>query len=476
MIMESEVKYIYPHSEQKRGDCGYRMVKTGENLMLSVTGSDMAMFDGVEIKKGKKPYKLCPLSTDNAKVIRRLFDYTNPKSHKGYNITIGLGDRLGLASPGHIEAIRESDVFPVLAQQSMRELVLTGRNYDDVLTAATWAVFREGYRKGFGADGDHLKTADEVKNALLCGYTMITLDCSEHINNDFTNAAQENVDTLYQKICPDIRKTLEERYLNKVFKISGDIKLTYNDADFRRIVLIYHPAVLHAAEIYNNFIKGTDIDFEVSIDETLSVTTPQAHYFTANELKLQGVDMTSLAPRFPGEFQKGIDYIGDVSEFEKDFMVHARIADTFGYKLSIHSGSDKFSVFPAIGQLTGGRYHLKTAGTSWLEAVRVIARNAPELYREIHIFALKNLDKAKKYYHITENTKRIKDVHSVSDAALPEYLEHDDARRVLHITYALILDGFCNRVYETLKTYEDKYTTALKNHIGRHMEALGIEK
>jgi len=131
--------------------------------------------------------------------------------------------------------------------------------------------------------------------------------------------------------------------------------------------------------------------------------------------------------------------------------------------------------------LTGGRFHLKTAGTSWLEAIRVIARITPELYREMHSFALKNLSEAKKYYHITENVADIADIESVSDTALEDYLEHVDARRVLHITYGLILmaksgDGtplFRDRLYETLRKYENEYFKVLEKHIGRHLKALG---
>ena len=111
----------------------------------------------------------------------------SPVVHKGKKVTIGLGDRLGLASPGHIRTVTDLDVFPVLAQQSIRELNLTGRTYDDVISAAAWAVFQQGYKKGYGADGDHLKTAEEVKMALDIGMTMITLDCSDHIDYDAAN-------------------------------------------------------------------------------------------------------------------------------------------------------------------------------------------------------------------------------------------------------------------------------------------------
>src|SRR5690606_16530037 len=146
--------------------------------------------------------------------------------------------------------------------------------------------------------------------------------------------------------------------------------------------------------VYDEYISklDRDFDFEISIDETETITSPMAHFFVANELTSKGVNVISLAPRFCGEFQTGIDYIGDVEQVEKELSEHALIAEHFGYKLSIHSGSDKFKVFPIIAKYTKGVVHVKTAGTNWLEAVRVIAKTNPKLYRRMHQFALDNFE------------------------------------------------------------------------------------
>jgi len=369
--------------------------------------------------------KCCRMTNANAKTIRRLFPYTNPVRHKGRPFTLGLGDRLGLASAGHIRLIKDSaiDVFPVLAQQSMRELNLTNRTYEDVFSAAVWAVFQEGYTKGYGADGDHLKTRGEIKAALDCGFSMITLDCSEHINQDGDN-----------------------------------------------IEAIYRGAIDHSINIYNDLIRGNNVDFEISIDETSFTTTPEAHYFVANELQKAGVEITSLAPRFCGEFQKGIDYKGDINAFASEFKAHFKIAEKAGYKLSVHSGSDKFKVFPIVYKETGRKVHIKTAGTNWLEALRTIAQKKPELFTEIFKFATANLSEAKKYYKITENTANIPDINTLSGDMLPALLDQDDARQVLHITYGAVLSSFKNAVYSTLNEYENEYYDALYKHIGRHIE------
>jgi len=470
---------IYWNSLAMHGGATLFIAKNNGVKSLYVFGGGEAFnaLEGEAVTLPGGEAKRCPLNNANAAAIRRLFPFANPERHKGRAFTLGLGDRLGLASAGHLRLIRDMDVFPVLAQQSIRELNLTGRTYDDVLSAAVWAVFQEGYRKGWGADGDHLKTAAEVGMALDCGFTMITLDCSEHIRNDLAALPDAELWPRYNLLDAAERASLEAAYLGKTFPLEGGGELTFSPPELRRIVLVYLNAVKFAADVYNTLLRGKDADFELSIDETLTATSPQAHYFAANELLEAGAAPVSVAPRFCGEFQKGIDYRGDPVEFEREFSVHAGVARTLGHKLSIHSGSDKFSVFPIIYRETGGNVHVKTAGTNWLEAVRVIARARPELFREVFRFALNNLPEAKKYYHITENAANIPDIDALGDAELPALLDQDDARQAVHVTYGLILsaknqDGspkFKEAIYAALNEREDEYYAALAERIGRHL-------
>ncbi len=478
---------VYPDSLQATAGCLFFIAReNGKKFLVIVSdGVFPVKFKGSEFNLDNVKSLVCDLTNENCDALRELFPYTKPQNHLGIPITIGLGDRLGLASPGHIRLIKELPVFPVLAQQSIRELNLTGRTYPDVLAAASWAVFQEGYIKGFGADGDHLKTAEEVKMALECDYTMITLDCSEHIDNPAAALSADEIADRYQKLPQEVRAKLEAKYLGKTIDLKG-ASLTFNQADFQKIVLVYLKAVNYTIDLYNNLIKNYSrkIDFEMSIDETLTSTSPESHYFVAAELIDAGLEVTSLAPRFCGEFQKGIDYIGELSQFTKEFIAHFKIAEHFGYKISVHSGSDKFAVFPIIGKETGGKYHLKTAGTNWLEAVRVIAAKNPALYRRMHQFALENLTEARKYYHISADPAKVPDINKMSDAELPGLMDLVDPRQVLHITYGLILlaknpDGswtFRDEIYETLDKFEADYYDALERHIGKHLKLVGVMK
>ena len=128
--------------------------------------------------------------------------------------------------------------------------------------------------------------------------------------------------------------------------------------------------------------KGIDCEVEFAVDETDHPTKPAEHVVVVSELKRLGMEFISFAPRFVGRFEKGVEHIGDIDELRRDFEIHAEIARALGpYKLSLHSGSDKYFMYPLIAEATKGMVHLKTAGTSWAEALRVIANNDPDLMR-----------------------------------------------------------------------------------------------
>jgi len=199
---------------------------------------------------------------------------------------------------------------------------------------------------------------------------------------------------------------------------------------------------------------------------------------SALEAEEAGIRLFSLAPRFVGEFQKGIDYRGDLGCFESSFRTHAALARKLGHRLSVHSGSDKFSIFPLVGALTQGRFHIKTAGTNWLEAVRVIALAEPEFYRILHRKALASFRKATAYYHITADLDNVPGLSGLEDDELPGLFENPDARQLIHITYGEILsDPSLRESFPlVLERHMEAYWAALIRHIGRHLDLLKIRR
>lgn len=476
------IKY-YEESRNTVSGTSITTVLTTKGLSLLVEGKS-EVFDEFEGELVEEDKKLAPTNHFNRLVLNKYFDYTVPRAFGTEISTIGLGDRLGLAGYGQLQAIGNKKIRPVLAQQSIRELNLTERTFEDVLDAAAYAVYQAGYKKGYGADGDHLKLEKDIEYAIGVGMSMLTLDCSDYIDNRVPEMSLTELEAAYLKsVSESERQYYEETYLDKEFMIEGQA-IQFNRQHLLYNVVQYKKAIEYMIYVYNTYVKTVNraIDFEISIDETMTVTSPESHFFVANELVNHQVVVTSLAPRFVGEFQKGIDYIGKVADFDQDFEVHAKIARHFGYKVSVHSGSDKFSVFPSVAKYTNGLFHVKTAGTNWLEALRLVAKQDPILFRSMYQFADEHFNEAQKYYHITPDLSQIKDIDTVTDEALPEYLNDDNARQLLHVTYGLLLTdkneageySYKEDFFDLLNRDFDEYAQLLKNHIDNHLIKLEV--
>ena len=446
-----------------------RLILSSERSVDESFSGSTSKIDGVAIMSAD-------LSWDNYLLLKERFPFIEPVSLRSRRTTVGCGDRLGLATPGHLRAVSEFDVSPVLAQQSIRELTLTGRTYEGVVSDAAFLVFQEGYTHGYGADGDHLKTLNDIDIALAAGMPMITLDLTEVMNPDPATWEGERLETEYAKLDDSVRDKVNSEYCDKSFPV-GEGNITISSSEAKRCALMYWRALDFSVTVDRHLRekRGDAYDLEISIDETTAPTVPEHHLFIARELARRGVTVNSLAPRFIGEFQKGIDYIGDIPTFEEQFKVHCDISKENGnYKISIHSGSDKFSVYPIIGKHTDLRLHLKTAGTSWLEAVRTVSKADPDLYRLMHRKAFEYFAEATKLYHITADLEKIPPLDSVEDAELGDYLIQDESRQLIHITYGGLLNDKEVRgaFFSSLACHEELHYQTVATHIKKHVELL----
>jgi len=442
-------------------------------------------------------YKICPCNNHNASELRKQFPFTRPRV-MGLTPAIGTGDRIGLATPGHIHAASKFNIFPVLAQQSIREMERTSRSPYEVIDDVSWAVFQEGYRNGFAADADHLKTEKDVEVTFDAGFTMYTIDPSDYVDDEADNYSLDVLKEKFEGLpWNELRctgKDLIKMYLGKEFEITSNdeknvLKLVFSEEDLFRSAVKYSAAIAHTARLkrrLDELFKGGSYDLEISVDETNTPTKPLEHLFIALELKRLNISIQGLALRFVGRFEKAIDYIGDLEEFEKTFQYHVQIARKFGpYKLSIHSGSDKFSIYSIMGRLAGDMIHLKTAGTSYLESLRIIARHDPSLFREILHYSIQNFEKDRKTYHISTELSMIPDVEKIPDENLEEtYLDNDHGRQILHVTFGSILtakkkDGdwlFRERIKKVLIDNEEEYYKTISKHIEHHIKDLWFSK
>jgi hypothetical protein len=200
--------------------------------------------------------------------------------------------------------------------------------------------------------------------------------------------------------------------------------------------------------------------------------------------------LVSLAPRFIGEFEKGVDYKGDLSALEASLADHASIADLLGpYKLSLHSGSDKLSMYPALARATRRRFHVKTAGTSYLEALRVVARHEPAMFRALVDFCRSRYDADKATYHVSATLESAPSPAAVDrDTELEQlYLERwadvpecrgftAPGRQILHCTFGSVLTDarLGPALRDVLSEYCDSYSEFLAEHFSRHLRALQV--
>jgi len=387
--------------------------------------------------------------------------------------SFGFGDRLGLATPGHIASIKGTKFAPIFAQQSVRENARTGRTPQQVVDDAKRAVEVAKWDMPWGADADHLKTVDDIHPFVKAGYTFFTVDPGEYVDN---SADTDPLDTLKQKVANVNWDELSALYLHQNGGQAWGrfAKSPKGEAEsLMRATVKYERAIQHAVTMFKRLSDLKDkFDFEVSVDETAWPTTPLEHFFIANELTRLGVKFTSLAPRFIGRFEKGVDYIGDLSGLDDELAKHAAVTSHFGtYKLSLHSGSDKFSVYPLVAKHWGERIHVKTAGTSYLEALRVLAKHEPDLFTKIYSLGRECYETDRKTYHVSAQLKLLPDTDD-----LPSLLNDFHAREVLHVTFGSVLTRFGVELKAALVKYETAYYEGLQTHFDKHLRLLKVQE
>jgi tagaturonate epimerase len=445
-----------------------------DKLSLVVQGLDM---QGQIITLPDGQARRCELNDANAELLATQFPHLNPQP-LGKRKSFGFGDRLGCATPGHLKALNKHHIFhPILAQQSVRENTRIGRTPRDVINAARWGILEMGYQGLWGADADHVKYKDDVADFVKAGYTFYTIDPSDHVDNqaehDSFMILEEKVKNLDWSILETSHAQLKKDYLLKPIALEN-LSLEFSKHDLLKALAKYGRALIHTLELSQHIqaASGQAIDIEMSVDETDTPTSAQEHYFIANELLRRKVPVVSLAPRFVGKFQKGVDYIGDTRDFEKSLSEHAAIMKHFDtYKLSIHTGSDKFSLYPIISDYCGERVHVKTAGTSYLEALRVFARHEPKLFRDILRLSKQVFEKDRKSYALDCKLENVPDEAKLSDSDLPDLLEHFDSRQVLHVSFGSAITTFRTRISEGLNKHCLEYQKALEHHFVKHLES-----
>jgi hypothetical protein len=407
--------------------------------------------------------------------------------------TFGVGDRFAHGAHAQLAAFIEAkklgiDITPVW-NKSNREHNIIGSEPSQTRAAADQAVADLGWTGEYLLDADHINLSTVDRFVAPCDF--FTLDVADDIGEA---AAPEEVEAFIAKH-PELTGTISIEGIARPFEITR--------ADVEKAANKFLKATMKAAAIYQHIVaaKGGVDHFvtEVSMDETDSPQTPPELLIILAAIADQGIPIQTIAPKFTGRFNKGVDYVGDLKQFETEFnddlAVIAHAVKTYGLpatlKLSVHSGSDKFSIYPIIKQAlrrTGAGLHVKTAGTNWLEEVIGLAEAGGDgLALAKQIYA-KSLEKKAALCEPYATVIDIKDANLPSAAEVNGWtseqftsaLRHDqanpgynpDLRQLLHVGFkvaAMLGDTYLDALKANREVVSKNVTG---NLLERHMKPL----
>lgn len=410
--------------------------------------------------------------------------------------SIGVGDRFAHQAKAQLRACMEAaergaEVIPVW-NKSNREHLIVGSEPTGIRAAADAAVRDLGWARPYHLDADHIRL--DTVDRFLAPCDFFTIDVADSIGHPADPAAV----TAFVNRHKGLTGTVRIPGIEEPFAIAS--------ADVERIAGKYLKAVQDAGAIYRKIAtaKGAaNVITEVSMDETDSPQTPPELLLILAALADEGVPVQTIAPKFTGRFNKGVDYVGDLTQFEKEFRqdlaVIAFAVGTFGLpanlKLSVHSGSDKFSIYRPIARAIrdfGAGLHLKTAGTTWLEEVIGLAEAGGDglgLAKEIYAKALQKKDELCAPYAtvIDIDASRLptaEEVQGWSSTQFVSALRHDQSnpafnphlRQLIHVGFKVAAQ-MGERYLNLLKACEPTIARNVTGNLfDRHLKPLFIQQ
>ncbi len=409
--------------------------------------------------------------------------------------SFGVGDRFGRQGKAQLAGIMQAkaqgvDIVPVW-NKSNREHSIIGTGPQDTRTAADAAVTATGWSDSYYVDADHIQLGNV--DGFIEASNFFTLDVADYIGQA---ADAARIDAFVSRFGTYIG-TLELPGIDEPFSVS--------EGQLAAIAKTYLHAIEEAGKIYRHVesVKGKDTFVtEVSMDETNTPQTPVEMFFILAAIAAEGIPVQTIAPKFTGSFHKGVDYIGDVAqfarEFEQDIAVINLAVKEFGLpanlKLSVHSGSDKFSIYgpikAALKKFDAG-LHVKTAGTTWLEEIIGLALAGGKglaIARRIYEGAYERFDELCAPYATVVDIERDKlpepaVVNGWDAAAFADALRHDAScerydihfRQLMHLAYKIAAE-MGDEYIGALEAHEDSIAPCVTANIyERHINPLFID-
>ena len=406
--------------------------------------------------------------------------------------SIGVGDRFSHQGKAQLRAIMRAnetglEINPVW-NKSNREHTYVHSEPIDTRREADEAVKALGYNGQYFVDADHINLSTVDRFVAVSDF--FTLDVASFIGKP---SAQEDIDTFIAS-CEKYMGELQIPGMEKPLSITKEL--------LEDIANKFLSATQQASEIYAYLVdkKGVgNFITEVSMDEVEIPQTPVEMLFILKMLADKGVPAQTIAPKFTGRFNKGVDYVGNLEQFAKEFEEDVLVIDfavkEFGLpaelKLSVHSGSDKFSIYPIMAEVINRHdkgLHLKTAGTTWLEEVIGLAKADGEglvLAKKIYANSLNRKDElCAPYADVIDidgsKLPTIEEVNSWNSEKYQNTLRHipghpdynANFRQLIHVAYA-VASELGKEYTDLLEKYEDIVGGCVEENIyERHLKRL----
>lgn len=409
--------------------------------------------------------------------------------------SFGLGDRFGHQGKAQLRACilateLGADVVPVW-NKSNREHTFIGTEPSSLRAEADAAVRALGWKKTYHVDADHIRL--ETVDRFITPSDFFTIDVADTIGKP---APAADVKAFVERH-PELTGKISIPHINHPLDISS--------AEVERVANKFLLAVQDAGKIYRHIAKAKgEANFitEVSMDETDSPQTPHELLIILAALADEKIPLQTIAPKFTGRFNKGVDYVGDLKQFEKEFNDDLAVIEfaikKYGLppalKLSVHSGSDKFSIYEpmrkALKKFDAG-LHIKTAGTTWLEELIGLAEAGGDglvIAKEIYAYAIQHVDEFCAPYATVIDIDKAKlpsaaVVNGWSSQQFVSALRHDQKnsaynrsfRQLLHVSFK-VAAKMGDRYYAALKKHEAVVAkNVIENLFERHMKPLLLE-
>ena len=409
--------------------------------------------------------------------------------------SLGIGDRFAHEAEAQLQAIilakQDKVLITPVWNKSYREHKLIGSTPVSTRLQADQAVRNLGWQNAYYVDADHINLANVDFFMNSCDF--FTIDVAEAIG--------------YPAAAEDLQKFInnQSKYIGELFLPALERSISISRLQIEQVAEKYLFAAQQAGQIYRRIRKSKATDsfiVEVSMDETDKPQTPLEIFFILSALAAQKIPVQTLAPKFSGRFNKGVDYVGDLDmfqeEFEQDVIMVATAIREFNLpatlKLSVHSGSDKFSLYPVIHRILNKHnvgVHLKTAGTTWLGELTGLAEGGNgglDLAKEIYGHSLEKFDElCAPYASVIDIDKSklpaIEQVRNWDGMMFSTALRHDrhhpnynpHFRQLLHVGFkmaAQIGERYVNALQEYRQVIAQNVTTNLFN---RHIKPLFLD-